>query len=120
VATRRRYYKGRRYEYKARKLLEQEGFEVVRSAASKGKWDLVAVKPGCVRLIQVKKGKPTESAIKKFLPLLADIAVVFREVWFYQEGKGFTIVKNDGQDWTKVVKEIREVSESGRSRKDNR
>ena len=92
----------------------------MRSAGSKGKWDLVAVKPGCIRLIQVRKGKPTEGAIKKFLPLTADIAVVFREVWFYQEGKGFTIVKNDGQDMAKVVKEIREVSESGRSRKSDR
>ena len=120
MATKHRYRKGRRYEYKAKRVLEQEGFEVVRSAASKGKWDLVAVKPGCIRLIQVRKGKPTEGAIKKFLPLQADICVVFREVWFYQEGKGFTIVRNDGQDWTKVVKEIKEVSESGRSRKDNR
>lgn len=115
-----RYHKGRRYEYKARKLLEQEGFEVVRSAASKGKWDLVAIKPGCVRLIQIKKGKPTSRVLKNYMPLMTDIAVVIREIWFYQEGKGFTSVRCDGQDFAKVIYEEVGKKHDSRSREGDR
>ena len=50
--------KGARIEREAKHLLEAVGYEVTRAAASKGKWDLVAVGPLGVRLIQVKTNAP--------------------------------------------------------------
>lgn len=50
-----RYAKGRRYEYKTRDYLYQLGARfVVRSAGSKGPFDLIAVFDGDIWLIQVK------------------------------------------------------------------
>jgi len=54
VAT--NYSRGKAAELKAIKELEQEGYVVIRSAASQSPVDLVAVGLQGVRLIQVKRG----------------------------------------------------------------
>lgn len=46
--------KGRRNEHRTIKRLESLGYYCLRSAASKGIWDVVAVGPDNVLLIQVK------------------------------------------------------------------
>ncbi|MBM3763413.1 MAG: hypothetical protein FJW36_24650 [Acidobacteria bacterium] len=46
--------KGRRCEYKSIQLLRDEGFEVIRAAASKGVFDLVGIGAAGLALIQVK------------------------------------------------------------------
>ena len=61
----RNYSRGRAYEYKAKKELEAEGYQVIRAAGSHGPWDLIAVprdvsKP--VRCVQIKVTK-VEKAI---------------------------------------------------------
>jgi Holliday junction resolvase len=48
------YVKGRRFENYVREKLEKRGFIVVRSAGSKGLFDLVALRRGEVLLIQCK------------------------------------------------------------------
>jgi Holliday junction resolvase len=57
-----RYRLGAAAERRVRDFLERHGFEVVRAAGSKGKWDLVAWKVAGRRLIllclQVKKRRP--------------------------------------------------------------
>lgn len=50
------YQKGRRAEHRLKKLLEAAGFYVIRSAGSKGKIDLVALRE-VAYLIQVKVNK---------------------------------------------------------------
>ena len=50
------YPKGRRLEYKVRDFFERLGFYVVRSAGSKGDFDLIAIKDGECIGIQVKSG----------------------------------------------------------------
>jgi Holliday junction resolvase-like predicted endonuclease len=50
--------KGTRAEYKSRRLLEAAGYVVVRAAASKGPFDLVAVSTVDVLLVQVKSNRP--------------------------------------------------------------
>jgi hypothetical protein len=50
-----RYVAGRKVEYKVRKLLEKSGHYVIRSAGSKGIWDLVALNGVGIKLIQVKR-----------------------------------------------------------------
>lgn len=50
------YQLGRNFEYRVRKWFEKNGFPVViRSAQSKGKYDLCAVKDGSTFLIQCKR-----------------------------------------------------------------
>lgn len=51
------YERGRSFEYYLKKKLEEEGFLVIRSAGSKGIFDLVAIKGDEVYLIQCKKNK---------------------------------------------------------------
>jgi len=41
----RSYHKGRDYEYEVKRMFEEAGYEVTRSASSHGIWDLT-----CVRL----------------------------------------------------------------------
>ena len=103
MAAKHRYRIGRRLEWRIRKLLEQHGYEVIRSAGSKGRWDLIAIKDKIVRLIQVKKGKVQKHKIKDLMPLLAQPAVVSKEAWFYIPRRGIKVVRNDGMDWSKIV-----------------
>ena len=49
------YQRGVYYELKTKRLLESQGYDVVRSAGSKGKWDICAVGHGQVRLISCKR-----------------------------------------------------------------
>lgn len=65
------YNKGKRYEYKTRKVLEERGYYVMRSGASKGLADLLAFNKNELLVIQVKSGKsPFRSEDKKkFLEL---------------------------------------------------
>jgi len=115
-----RYRLGRKLEYRIKKLLEEHGYEVIRSAGSHGRWDLIAIKDKIVRLIQVKKGKVQKYKIKDLMPLLAKPAVVSKEAWFYIPRKGIKVVRNDGMDWSKiVVTDVEEDLKSG-SYKNNR
>jgi len=81
------YTRGRAREYRIKKKLLREGaLWVVRSYGSHGLFDLTAVFPDCVRLIQVKK-KYINPKEKK---ALADFAGKVKagnisvEVWFTQ------------------------------------
>jgi len=109
MAKRSRYRLGRRLEYRIKKLLEEHGYEVIRSAGSHGRWDLVAVKDGIVRLIQVKRGKFQRYKIKDLFPLLATPCVLSKEAWFYIPRRGIVVVRNNGMDWTQYL--IRDVKE---------
>lgn len=62
------YSKGRAYEYKAKKLLEEQGYTVLRTAGSHGPWDILAFRDPCepVRCIQIKSVK-SERQRKKLL-----------------------------------------------------
>ena len=50
--------KGNRNEYKTMRLLESIGYECFRMAASKGAFDVIAVSPTDVLLVQVKSNRP--------------------------------------------------------------
>ena len=49
--------KGTRCEHKTMEYLNSRGCYCIRSAASKGLWDVIAISPCDVRLIQVKAGR---------------------------------------------------------------
>jgi len=80
------YTKGRRVEHRARKLLEDAGFLVVRSAGSKGPADLVAFDAISFRLISVKCGSQYASALERealyLLPRPANASV---EIWRFPD-----------------------------------
>jgi hypothetical protein len=76
------YIKGRRFENEARKLLEEAGWMVMRSAGSKGMFDLAAFGGLGVRLIQIK-GQPATEAQRVGLALVAASlpASIHVELW---------------------------------------
>jgi len=95
----RNYTAGRSYEYKAKKVLEREGYTVTRAAGSHGKWDLIAVKEGSsepVRCIQIKRTK-TEAGVKqlfgKFVPETNGNAFMpYRhELWVWLDRDGWRL-----------------------------
>ena len=49
------YVNGRSFEYRVKRRLEADGYYVVRSAGSKGKVDLLAVKDGNAAFVQCKR-----------------------------------------------------------------
>ena len=81
------YEKGAKAEREAKKLLEMLGYDVVRSAGSKGMWDLVACYATHIRLIQVKvEGAMTPGeyeSIKEYR--VSDFCT--KEVWTRLAGK---------------------------------
>lgn len=84
--------KGRRIENLAKETLEEFGYDVVRSAASKGPYDLVAIAGNHIRLIQVKAGGylseiETEALKLKDIPSNSTI-----EFWRYDARKIFKFV----------------------------
>lgn len=86
------YITGRAYEYKAKKLLEEEGYTVIRAAGSHGPWDLMAVRgDDKVRCIQIKRTK-TANGVKqlfgKFQPYHnGESRPYVHELWVWFKGK---------------------------------
>jgi Holliday junction resolvase-like predicted endonuclease len=66
-----------------KKQLESEGYIVVRSAASKGPVDLVAIDRRRTMLIQVKRGRRAGPAERQVLQDLAG-RLPGRQVWLYE------------------------------------
>jgi len=61
-----KYRKGHRWELKVKKMWEEKGYVVYRSAGSKVAADLIVLKNGQIVLIQVKvNNKPTRKEVLK-------------------------------------------------------
>lgn len=56
---------GARAERRARRILEAAGYIVTRAAGSRGLWDLVAIGPRDIRLVQVKAGTARLSPVER-------------------------------------------------------
>lgn len=64
--------KGSRYESRSKEWLEAQGYTCVRSAGSKGAFDLVAFREDGILLVQVKFGRwasPEERAVMTSVPI---------------------------------------------------
>lgn len=74
-----RYASGTVFEREVRAHLEAEGYWCIRAAGSKGKADIVAIKPGQVLIVQAKRNgicPPAERAeVRRIAALLPDVAI---------------------------------------------
>ena len=77
--------KGRRLEYKTIRLLEAAGYNCTRSAASKGVWDIVAIGPQGVRLIQVKANRQPGPLEREQMAAFPAPPGVSREYWVWRD-----------------------------------
>ena len=90
----RNYLTGRAYEYKAKRVLEEQGYTVIRTAGSHGPWDLVATREGeKVRCIQIKRTK-SPGACKRllgaFLKQVPQEEHFIQELWVYEGARWHT------------------------------
>jgi hypothetical protein len=76
------YIAGRNGEYHIRNCLRSLGYAAERSAGSHGPWDVAAVGPGDVVLVQAKKGgKPSPSDYQGIVDLPVAPGVIKMVVW---------------------------------------
>ena len=61
------YRQGRDVEYEVIHSLTEDGYDTIRAASSKGLADVVAIKPGQVLLVNVKRTTPPGPAERKAL-----------------------------------------------------
>jgi hypothetical protein len=69
------------------------GFQVLRSAGSKGCFDLIAIDLHCIRLIQCKSYIESASSYKKDIERMEEYlcpALCSKELWVYKSGVGWT------------------------------
>jgi Holliday junction resolvase len=91
----RNYIKGRQREHILKRKLERAGWLVVRSAGSKGVFDLIAIKDKTIGL-QVKSAKPSKQELERIVQAIKGRAII-----------GVVVIQN-GRRW-----EFYEVSEDG-------
>ena len=78
--------KGISKERLVKKMLERVGYLVLRSAASKGPFDLVALRKNEVRLIQVKTNRHPSTEEEENLIEIANRLIPFSvEVWVFYD-----------------------------------
>jgi len=78
--------KGRRLENRARKILEKAGYIVIRSARSKGTFDLVAFNKLGLRLIQVKANRwPDLVEMEEIINFQPIPSFTSKEVWRFDD-----------------------------------
>ena len=81
IKKRSNYLRGRRFEYELKKKLEKEGWVVLRTAGSHGFADLICVKDGKVKFLQLSlryeknKAKQIEEMRKR---LKVDIEYIWK------------------------------------------
>ena len=78
--------KGTRIEREAKAALEAVGYTVVRAAGSHGLFDLVAIHPSGVRLIQMKANKPPGPLERESLQAFKAPPGATVEIWVRRDG----------------------------------
>lgn len=98
----RLYRKGKYYENLVRKELEKNNYYTIRSGASKGIWDIVAINSNHIRLIQVKTNACPNPKERKKMEEFNCSNNISKEYWrFYGRGKKEIWVWKDRKEWKK-------------------
>jgi len=82
-----KYTKGASAEREAKHLLEMLGYQVMRSAGSKGIWDIVACHPTHIRLIQVKTEGAMTPEEHESIEIYLEPPFCSKEIWIRLAGK---------------------------------
>ncbi len=91
------YTRGRAREYRALRILRNNGWLCSRSAASHGPVDIFACKDGKMLMVQVKSGRARLTNVHRAeLKLWANASNAQVEIWFF---------KNNGRIWKEVISE---------------
>lgn len=77
--------KGRQREAKTMRRLEQIGYRCTCSAASLGEWDVVAIGPNDVRLVQVKSNAWPGSVEREGMELFPAPLNAVKEIWRWDD-----------------------------------
>ena len=77
--------KGTQREHKTMQRLEAHGYRCTRAAASLGEWDIIAISPCDVRLIQVKSNRWPGSDEMDRLEQFRTPSNVIKEVWRWDD-----------------------------------
>jgi len=92
---------GREIEYKIQKFLEDQGYDTLRSAGSKGAFDIIAWNENVTRRIQAKREKKRASYNKDLEKIDKSKSPPFttKELWVWRTGKGWrsvAVIENTG------------------------
>lgn len=88
------YNDGRRFEYRVRDALREDGYEVLRSAGSKTKIDLVAMKPGQIIFVQCKvNGLCSPAERSKLRDLAGMVGALPIVAYSHKEGRSAATVR---------------------------
>jgi Holliday junction resolvase len=77
--------KGSRRERQAKVILERAGYHVIKAGGSLGLFDLVAVGPASVRLIQVKSNGTPRAVERERLELFPQRSYATKEIWIFYD-----------------------------------
>jgi hypothetical protein len=98
-----RYDAGRRFEWAVRDDLRADGYDVIRSAGSKSKVDLVAIKRHQILLVQCKRnGLISPAERTQLYDIFRHVPVVLRPIVAYKAktGIGYRVLTGTGpKDW---------------------
>ena len=86
--------KGRRREYQAIEILNSEGYNCTRAAASKGLWDIIAIlsraqenRNPIVRVVQVKSNHPPPRLeLERMRSYVTHGGLISKEIWIFKDG----------------------------------
>jgi len=112
------YVRGREVEYKCRKVLRDEGYEIMRASSSKGIFDIIAFNGECTRYIQLKREMTRQGsypAVREeirqvevpeyVLGVFNDIEVAipipsYKELWIWTDNLGWSkwTIRQDEND----------------------
>ena len=85
--------KGNRLERRTMKVLEAQGYTCTRAAASLGDWDVVAIGPHDIKLIQVKANRRPGSVEMEKLLLFRCPRGCSKEIWVWKDRARFPNVE---------------------------
>ena len=86
-----RYEKGRRDEWRARKDMVKMGYVVIRSAGSKGPFDLIGIGPTNILLVQVKSANDNPKKYYEQLQAVPSPPNTIKQIWQHIPYKGWQV-----------------------------
>ena len=86
--------KGTRNEHRAMRLLGQMGYRCTRSSASLGEWDVIAIGPRDVVLVQVKTNRTAPPAEREAMLRFPAPPCCRKELWIFKDGKRQPIIRS--------------------------